>query len=519
MAGDRVVIHSNQRASSDDINDLQAMQSQVLADFIAQLAAVRLIESTGALDTLPVTASLGLEARAAGGNLVAILPGVLAQFSLTHPAVPDQYESAQRIGMNRAPVNVAIPVAANTWMLIEARVVDVDAVTELRDQFNTTTEIFVPASLVTRRERRIEFQVVQGTTTSLPAFSGGTWFPLLAFTTDGAAAVPSLPVTDGQMFDMRPDLKDFLGDDQVRGVSSVQHPDGVLYQQAVSCAFHPATSPGTRAYSINGNCVGRINRHKMWIHALVDTAGPGTYFPVTADASAAASGNRLEHIYLAPLQANGVECAPIAILNVMGATAKGILVRSTVPPNVGSRTNSAVLDWPTGGFQNFDNVPIGRALHIASAYASVSGYFRWFSQDSGGRCDTQAHLGGPFDDLINETMVAFPDSVDLDLRTVIPPNARKAKIAVQFTGTDTTAWAGILTLKPLGGGADDLFPAVEFAAIGNDSGAAASYQIVDIPVQFGAVGTNEEGKRWVFDVNALGTPSLFLKVHVVGWSF
>ncbi len=518
MAGDKVVFHTNQRALSDDINDLQAMSSRTLADFIGQLAAVRMIASTGGFDTQPQSVTMGLEIRAGGGNTVVVLPGILAQFSGSHPAVPEEFESLQRIGVSRANVALVVPVVASTYYLLEARVVDVATLTESRDIFNTTTEVFTPTSVQTRGERRLEFQLVAGSGGNLPPFSGGTWVPLHIFNTDAVGALPQIPITNGYQFDCRPDLKDLLNDDPLRQSPNVGHPDGVLYSQALSSSFHPSTAIATRQFGVNGSVMGRLGRHRFWFKALQDLDGLGGIMGGVTDSTTAIPGTRMEHFYLAPLQANMREVAPVFVRNNVAMTSKGILVRSTVAPQVAGRTNSAPIVWGAGALGAFEDVPAGRALHVATVYA-VPGGLRWFGQDSGGRCSIHTASPDPTFEVINQSSITvFPATIDLDLRTIIPPNARTAKLSIIFSGTDATAWVGALSMIPRGALSSDVYPPA-LAEIGNDTGASSSCQIIEIPVQFGTVGSNEEGKRWTFNVIAVGTPTLSLRVSVVGWSF
>lgn len=510
MAGDRINIPTLERAASNDINDLQSMQSRVLADWLLELSAARTVEFFGgATDQFPQSVTMGLACRGAGATIT-VQPGVLGQASLTWPAVPGALESLFRIGISRADVPVPVPAVPSIFMILEARVVDVVTSTQVRDVFDVPSQTFLPAAVTKRVERRIEFQIIQGDANSLPAFTGDPWVPILGFFTDALGLVPTLP--SAVSWDMRNDLKDVLGDDQVVTGALASLPDA-----QVSCNAAHTLAPGSDLDNrIGGNFNGRIGWMRAWLRA----EGGVIVQDDTSIVSAAA--DRFEHLYLAPLIANGVTVMPVGSGTAFFEAVKGILWATETQPHASGRDNSAAITpIPGSVYANFDPVPAHRAVHVMSLYRTDALHYRWTTQSSGGEVKTQTPVGSALLSvaLRASAPLAAPAVLTVDLRGKIPANARMVTLAITIN-TDGTAGAGSFVaayLKQRLGTASEPLLNTYYATVPGGLGVPMGAVLVaDVPCHFND-GTLE-GQRFELMLSVSGTPVVAVNVGCAGWS-
>ena len=501
MAGDRIQINALERAASEDINDLQSMQARTLNDYFGSIGAVQTISNSGApFDTLPQSWTLALDIRGTGST-VTVGPGTLSQLSLTHPATPGALESTQRLGINRADVEVVLPGTPNVLSLLEAQVVDVVTVSTTRDVFDVPTQTFIPTVVTKQVERRIQFQVVDGTATVIPAFTGNPWVPMYVFETNGSGQVNSLPTT--LFLDLRQNQRALQGGLPFRSGAVVDHPDAVIE----SYSLH-SSSAGAQ---IGGNFMGRVGGSLGWLKS-------DDGFVPTDDSAVSGAGNSLEHFYLMPLAANGITVMPVVQQSAVNSTSRGVLVRSNVQPGISGSDNGAAIAFDPGGtFQNFDTIGIHRAIHCGSAYVgqvnlATSGYVP-FTQSSGGRNISRALRTGsppPTVLVIFETGTAFAATFAMNLAAVLPNNARTAIIRVfgnVATNTAILQWERNID-------AGQAFGPPMSVVVGENF-----YYEFEIPVHESSGDGSLNGMNWNLVVSAPGSPgTINLAVDVMGWS-
>jgi hypothetical protein len=507
MAGDKIIINTLERALSVDVNDLQSMQARVLADWLLELAAFRAIEFYGGpQDAYPQSVTMGLSCRG-GGAFLTVQSGVLGQASFIWPAAPLPLESIFRIGISRADVSVPVPAVPNTLMILEAQVVDVTTVSSVRDVFDVPTQTFIPTPLPKQAERRIQFQVIQGNAASLPAFSGDPWVPILGFVTDGAGLVPALP--SGFCWDMRNDLKDLVGDDPLAFAALPALPDA----QVTNNAAHTPPPGGGVDDRIGGNFQGRIGWMRCWLRA------DSGVIPQTSTSIVSPAFDRFEHYYLAPLSANGVTVMPSVSAAGFFETAKGILWVTETQPDSSGRDNSAPITAPPATFySNFDPVPAHRAVHVMSNYREGAFEPRPATQTSGGACTMLVPVTSLLANVASRASAALaaPATVTLDLRGIIPANARSVTVSMR-TQTDGIN-PGTAVVSAITPRLEPLIPYAQSVDI-TDGGTGQQTQtnrVVELPCHYGD-GTLE-GQR--FDINLVpsGVPTVALEVSVIGWS-
>lgn len=426
---DNVVINVRERPLSTDINDAQALGSRMLATFLRMFGSDRRTQSSGQpTETGPRSFTSGLDVVPSGsGTTVTVNPGMLAQYSLTHPAASATLEDSLRLGYLHEAVVLNHVGTPNTSVLLEMRVVDVTTATESRDVMNATTGLFVPTSVPKRIERRIEFQWVDnasGTSNPLPVFSGGTWEPLciLILDSNGEWLGPS---TTYWFLDCRNDIRDLLDDcpqsdpDEVTVVGD--RVDAVVYNYTMN------SLAVNRAFS--GNFHGRVGPYKAWLRAAGNQFTNWLHQP-NFEAGFTPSGLGMEHLYLVPLISNGVEVMPRCVMSTSGAqrsgsSTKGALVVGDTAPARVAPVCSADFVHASGWLQNYDDVPASKCLHVATYYVDAGGTNQVFwTQNAAGTCYL---LANPLTSVLglNETHDCTADGfVTFDYRDVIPENAR-----------------------------------------------------------------------------------------------
>jgi hypothetical protein len=504
---DRVQINALERALSQDVNDLQSMSARLLNDFLANLGALRAIMNSGGIfDTVPQSVVMGLDVRGAGANLV-VGAGILSQFSLTWPAAPGALESSQRLGVLRANATVPVPATIGTFMILEARVVDVITVSTTRDVFDVPTQTFIPTLVTKQVERQIEFQIVQGTTTALPVFTGDPWVPILGFATDGAGLVPSLPGVF--QLDLRNNLKDMLGDIQVRSVGDADQPETVVE----SWAIHGDDGGPL----VGGNFMARLGAGRVWLKA-----DPGL-LPAD-DATVLGTANTAEHLYLCPLIANGITIYPVITNNVANGSVKGIPLRSALPAADEGPDNVSVLNYGTLLFAPFDPVPFKKAVYMGQVYIDRTGYPDYvpFTQSSGGRVLLRSDRTAPTNPLVRVVNRLFgpivgSESIPFDLNAKIPNCARTAILHIQVTATGAPGEQLRWVLFRQGSGRRY---GLEMVLNAEGPGVKANGHMLEIPVHE----TDQAGtaKLWgidLFSPTTLPSTGVSAVIDVLGWTY
>lgn len=509
MAGDRVQFNSLERAISGDINSLQDMQTRTRNDLLEFLSGIRGISNSGGADDgARGSTTLGLNLRTTGSSLT-VRAGVLSQFSTTHPAAAGTLESEQRLGISRADVAVPLPGTPSVFSIIEARVIDVTTVSELRDVFDVPTQTFVPTLITKQVERRIEFQIVDGSASALPAFTGDPWVPLYGFQTDGSGDVNSLPTAS--FWDFRQNMRTGWSDDAVRDTFAAVHPDA----QVESWAFH--TQPQGSSVEIGGNFRARLGPYSAWLRS------DDGIVPV-ADNVVTGAENAVENLYLAPLISNGITTWPIFQSGAFSGTSKGIFMRSVVVGSMAGPDNSATITHDAGGlYTNFDTITAHKAIHMGQVIVGEGGIgsqaYYAMTQDSGGRCfirpDRALISPSPTTAVINFSASISPQEViNFDLDVGAPPGARTVIVSLfilnNSAGNNFTwelqrqgeTWAFGLDLGQIGLGAGD-----------------SIQQQMELPVH--ETDGTMNGMEWQVVLNETvgASTSVSVQLDIIGWTF
>lgn len=460
---DRVKINVRERPYSGDINDAQAMQARMLASFLRNLGAKRQLAGSGELvDTLPRHAVVGLDAvPTAGGASVTVNPGMLAQFSAVWPSAPAALEDTLRLGYLRSAVTVSRPATVLAFQLLEARVVDVVTQTDSRDILDPASGNFVPATVDKQIERQLEFQVVDGVPSSLqiPAFSGAPWVPLYAWMTDAAG----LWLGNSMVFDFRVSFQEAIEDHPVYGDSALTTVEDRCdcSVEAHSLSIHSQALPKDFTANFQGRAAGR----RVWFRAQGGARAP-LQTPVVC-AGYTATPDTMEHLYLVPAIANGIEVYPVCTFpQVVPGTGhcaahhKGILLATGTQPIPGGPSASAALTHLASGlWRNFSPVPASRALHVASYYMKTGLVPYYFSQSRGGHVQIASNAAGLAANLTQRVTwlagTATPQTANFDFNGKIPDNARFALVEIQVWPNGGNPSVTLDVLRPGGVSPDD----------------------------------------------------------------
>ena len=438
MSGtDTIVINTRERASSGDINDLQALKDRSLLDSLREQFQAR----SYALGVQPTEVSQpvvmgGLEAGPSGTD-IAIQAGVLLQDSATLLPIPGSLDSNYRWASLRASSLIANPLpGSDTYYLIEAQMSEVVASTATRDIFNTGTGLFVPTLVDKRTERTIIFQLVAGDSTNFPLPSGGDWVVIggVLVPTGGAA----IPVAN--FVDMRPLVDDLEAVRPVaelgRRASHISTPtDPDLLKSLVIHA--EAWTQGRRLwFETDENGVG-INA------ALATFREPGTNPQI---------GDTLSYLYLAPVQ----DAATRALFarnaytegGIANINANGLLVWSTNAPGADGEANGSVLPLPAP-FANY-TVPIGGAPCIGAVHTTPSAVIAACGMDGQNFQTVQvtnAAIAGWSDSFV-PTGGGTADAVAL---ADVPVGARNMRIMIQWSRNAAGSQGATCSVQPTSG--------------------------------------------------------------------
>ncbi len=270
MSGRKMVINTQERALSNDVNRLQLFANADRDEILRHLLASTLGDETGLGQESYVNAAEspmrgevlgGLLVKPQSGSLdIQIDPGVLACVSPDSVADESNLKLVRSAGVGGGVLAIGSNVSGSIRIdVIECRVNPTpDLVTDNRDIFDETTGLFTAQSVTKESTARLEFRIRQGTAGSgIPAHQSG-WLPLCI------ASVPSGVVSndDVAFWDVRPlaaDRAQFAR--QGANSASVTRPhledlDGQLERISSSSALLTGYFRGT----VRGRVIGGIIR-------------------------------------------------------------------------------------------------------------------------------------------------------------------------------------------------------------------------------------------------------------------
>jgi len=533
---DRVLVPVRQRPMSGDLTDLQMLQVRMLATFLRALGSRRQLAGSGeTTDTIPRTFTSGLDVvPSGGGTTITINSGFMGQYSLVWPAALADLEDPLRLGYTRVPVVKNIPDVKNSWMLLEGRMIDQITSTGSYDIMDIVSGNFVPTTVQKRKERQIEYHITAAGdgVTAIPAFTGTPWVPLFLFSTDSAGkwtgATPGGPVMD-----FRPDINDLLSDISSYGDLALTTAED-RSDAAMDChSIALATSVVGRDFTANFH--GRVAGNRAWFRAQ-GAARDGVDTPIGSDGYTP-TADTIEHLYLVPAISNGIEAWPTITyatsapgLGLCGAAHKGILLITGTQPIPGGASASANIAHDPGNmWQNFDDAPAHKCLHVTSYYVEnpTLGALYYFSQSRGGECIIAANTLGLKAVLTDDYKITSggtsPTVREIDLAGKIPDNARFAIVTVQQLSIGTRALGfSIVRSKGSTGTApnDEIFQA--YPTLGT-TGFSQTYGPIHVPILWDTTAGSTDRKLRLIIVWSGGAipggESIEIITRVLGWIY
>jgi len=256
------------------------------------------------------------------------------------------------------------------------------------DILNPTTGAFVPGTKPKQIETQIEFQIIAGGTyppaAYFPAFSGAPWTPIMMFFTDADGHFHGTGAASSNVFyDLRNDIRDAIGDisPYIVGTYGAQHRNDVVVDD-----FYVVSKGGGGSW-YSSNFHARVGSNRVFARFV---GGAGVQEEIMQGYTRAVS--TLEHMYLVPLIANGIEAYPVVIRdsnsteNDAHHTTKGIPVATNIQPIRGGHHASLEVPWLTTGlFAQFESVPAEKAVHVVSYWLDDPNKHAYYQQTSGGK--------------------------------------------------------------------------------------------------------------------------------------
>lgn len=398
-----VIINGNERALSTDVNLLQELITQRLAQISQSRIGLR--DPDPGEDGQLRSAFDGCSVQGTGvADVLQINPGVLYQYSLTWPAAPGANESATRLGLQLAAAAVpGVPVpGGNTYYLLEARVLDQVTDTQIRQIYDPGTQTFGPQLVDKERQVSIEFQWVAGDATNIPLPSGDPWVPLAGvFRPSGGGAI-----TADQIWDLR-----LLGND----VGTWMVDDSV---HAFDSSYGALTAAGSSTAAIvNGQFQGTVRGLGVGLNGGFTPGVDGALVP-----------GDFESHFLCTVTGNGFRLVP-RNAPALGIDQQGVLVRTPIGSNILDRANAFAIGTVPAPFGNY-SCPAGDAILVGGTINVDPVNFQGFEQDTGGTCRLNEQLS-----VASAVSAAVPATLTSDFRTKVPRCARLMRWKPSVQGT------------------------------------------------------------------------------------
>lgn len=305
----------------------------------------------------------------AGPRQFTINPGVL--FANQGAEAPTADDSTYRVGYNPSAIAVPIPASDDLWHLLQCRVVNTD-VSENRDILtNPVTRTYAPQLVVKRKLKRLEFNIITGTGSAIPAPTAG-WTPLYGFVIPTAGA--TIPLWSW--------IVDLRASNPVRFPRTENEEDGVFkgVTRVLSrrmATFSSMSFPGS-SQSVGFDLSAIVDGQYLHAHT-VDTTIDITQFLAGGGAPAASTWY---YVYLAPSPIGG-QCANAgwaARTQPMVQNCQ-VLMSSSAPRKDGRNSIALACVTPFSG----TNVAIGTAICVG-VLLQASGAGGWeplFTSESG----------------------------------------------------------------------------------------------------------------------------------------
>lgn len=266
----KMIINTQERAISPDINRLQDFKAKDVAEIWRYLADVtENLDLTPGVITEYSTVGAPLRAEIVNGVMVEpavgtlnieVTPGLLFAISPDGGTDDSNYKYAATAGTTSLSMT-ANPGVSPRIDVIECQITEAIVETDNRDIFNPSTGLFTAAAVTKARQGELTFRVRTGTVgAGYPGHASG-WLPL------AIASVPAATTTNDTIifWDVRPLLSD-----RVRGLSAGEHEIPVWGDMD----FRVQNGAGTTPSVLEGYC--RVGYKGRWLGGRLRRGTQGT---------------------------------------------------------------------------------------------------------------------------------------------------------------------------------------------------------------------------------------------------
>lgn len=342
---DNIIINTDERAISSDINSLQSLVSRVVADVLG-LSTQNRAYSLGAIPTPSAPSSNGsyvlggLGYSGIGGSLT-ISAGAIMHTSATVPAAPGAFDSSVRVGMLRSPVVLTAPnPGAPTWYWLRAQASAV-VTNELRDVFDGSA--FAPTNVPKVYQQSISFSWEIGTSAAPPTSLTPADYVYLAAVQCGPSGIVNL-------IDCR----------KVWSLRGAAGPTPTI-ERNMNFADNGATM--NFETSVNTN-YGRLSAYGTMNMASSRYVAGGLTL----------SAGSIYHMYLCVPRLGSVDIVP-GPSTVPSGTRTGVLVLSSVGPDGLGRASAPIASPQNSTDPDWGSIPAENCVYIGPCYYRATNSF------------------------------------------------------------------------------------------------------------------------------------------------
>lgn len=429
---DNVVINVRERPLSTDLNNLQSMLGRDLLDVLQQMMSSTDFGAFGSVPTSSVRNVVlnGLEVSPNGAN-VDVAAGILLQYSLTMSPALGSLDSPYRVGVSRSAQTLSMPTpGVDSWVTIEAQMVEVITVSGSRDILDPGTGNFVPTIVDKQKERQLQFQVSAANAGTVPAFSGGDWIPIAIVKRPAGGGA----VLVGDIYDVR----DLWSERLAKGNQSVATLTWSGAGPGDGQAKVPLSGASVNTITINHLSGTTRQGQQLWFaaNAAVDLTSS-----VFAETGWAVAADEWRYLYLCPWRN----------LPVRNGQASGqgnsLLITSAVAPNYQLYNTGAIT--PPAPFSS-STIAAGEAVCVGAVWRNSlnTGWIGIYSVDGRtwmmGQPDTSLAILSP----------PVSGANTINLATLVPACARSVLVLVRYDGNGVLGSVRTLAVAAVGSAAE-----------------------------------------------------------------
>lgn len=420
-SSDNVNIVTRERPASSDINNLQSMIQRNILEIFQYGMATNVAGAPSS--SSPANIVLGGLEVIPNGNDVSVQPGALMMYSASLSPTPGALDSSYRLGVKRIATTVVMPSPVSTsYVVVEARVVNVVTSAENRDVFDAVTGQY-NATLVNKlQERQLEYQATAVGVGTIPAYTGGDWIPIAIVRRPGGGGA----VANSDIYDVRQLFSERVAGGGFTKVAAKKRRIKSVYQTASvnsGAASEDVVIWNMEGYATNGVKLSFPDNGQVTLN-MAATA--------IKEDSLSLSANTWYYMYLCPFRGGTIRNA----LGTLSVDGNCLLVLSAVTPDISNGDTNDAAITPAAPFNTSPAIPAGTAV-LVGALRRNSTNNGWVAL----RTSDGVHYVIPSVSLAGGTLsslVSPPSAGDNAVTDKAPVGVTEAIYAIAFTGVSGT---------------------------------------------------------------------------------